>query len=262
MNKNQNKKKAGGYNNYSLRSATLVEGYVPGPMRQNILMDPSLALGAFTPNSLTAVPYYNGPGTLNQALPDAARFQSKYIFAEPSTNPFRQFGEDSRQIETYLVEQLTNNPLSQYTSNPGGEIPGFNCNSNPSDYSRIVNKRNKEYKNYFENGNYLIDPNSQNVVNWVCSDQRGSNLQSMDVITNKNADKDANVNIVYNLSTGTTDNPMIARPRPEPREKITDVNKCYSGSYKHTINNTYDSGQCMPDRAYSFTNPLMINHLK
>lgn len=198
-----NKNLSGGYNNYSLRSSTLVENYVPGPGRTNILTDPDASMGKFTPSAFSN-PYYNGPGTLNQALPDASRYQTERIFANPSGNTNRNFSIDNRQIETYLVEQLTINPLSQYTSNPNGELPMFNCTSTPDDY--LVNKRKEDFKSYFETGGgYLIDPASQEVVDWASKPSTKPKSPKRKI--------NPNSSIVYNLNMGSMDNfnPMIAQ---------------------------------------------------
>ena len=143
--------KTGGYDNYSLRGATLVEGYFPGPGRMNLIQDPNLAIGLFDPGTFGGDDLImNGPGTILQALPDASRFQYDRIFAIPQGNPYRNFGVDDRQIASYQVEQLQNNPLSQYTINPNGPIPGFECMEEPDNFSTMINKREAEYKQYFE----------------------------------------------------------------------------------------------------------------
>lgn len=277
----------GGYNNYSLRSATEVVGWMPGPMRTNILMDPDLSLGKFTTKSLLADPFYNGPGSLAQAIPDASKYQYERVFAVPTGNPYRNFGVDDRQIAAYQVEQLHNNPLSQYTTNPNGVIPGFDCMEEPDNFSTMVNKRESEYKNFFETGNYLIDPNSQKVVDW------SSGIPSaIDVYEQFHGPKvNSNAEIVYNMNLNSREevNPMIAqgstsraRSRADfsglcysgqfvPGEIISNTGgnnppSVYGGSYiqprtemdKGMMNPNVGNSICVPDRSLSFANPLII----
>jgi hypothetical protein len=282
---------AGGYNNYSLRSATEVIGWMPGPMRQNLLMDPDLSLGKFTTKSLSADPWYNGPGSLAQALPDVSKYQYDRVFAVPWGNPYRNFGVDDRQIAAYQVEQLHNNPLSQYTTNPNGVIPGFECMEEPDNFSTMVNKRESEYKNFFETDNYLIDPNSQKVVNWAGP---SGSTGAIDVYEQFHGPKvNPNYEVVYNMSLNSRENvnPMIAqgstsRARSKadfsglcysnsfiPGEIISNTGgnnppSVYSGSYvqprtemdKGMMNQNIGNSVCVPDRSLNFANPLIISH--
>lgn len=286
----------GGYTNYSLRSATEVINYFPGPMRQNILMDPDLSLGKFTTKNILADPFYNGPGSLAQALPDLSKYQYDRVFAVPTGNPYRNFGVDDRQIAAYQVEQLHNNPLSQYTTNPNGLIPGFECTTEPDNFSTMVNKRESEFKNMFENGNYLIDPESQKVVNWASkeNDQNKGMLSAIDVYEQFHGPRtNANSEVVYNMSLDSHEkvNPMIAlgsssraRSRADfsglcysnnfiPGEIISNTGgnnppSVYGGSYvqprtemdKGMMNPNVGGSVCVPDRSLNFANPLIISH--
>ena len=189
----------GGYDNYSLRDAVNVINYFPGPMRQNLLMDPDLALGKWDRGkTIMTDQVYNGPGTLLQALPDASKYQTNRIFAVPHGNPYRNFGVDDRQIAAYQVEQLHNNPLSQYTTNPNGVIPGFDCLEEPDNFSTMVNKRESEFKNMFETGNYLIDPKSTEVVDWTAP---SGSTGAIDVYEQFHGIKiNPNAEVVYNMN--------------------------------------------------------------
>lgn len=284
----KNKNVGGGYNNYSLRSATMVVDYFPGPMRTNLIMDPDLSIGKFTTKSLSADPWYNGPGTINQALPDASKYQYERIFAVPKGNPYRNFGVDDRQLAAYQVEQLHNNPLSQYTTNPNGNIPSFDCMVEPDNYSTMVNKRESEYKKYFEGNNYLIDPASQNVVDWASK----GNSTAIDIYEQFHGHRiNPNAEVVYNMDLNSSEvvNPMIAlgsssRARSAadfggscysnkyvPGEKIgneggNNAPTVYGGSYVRertqmdkSMMNNIGNQVCVGDRSLNFANPLILN---
>ncbi len=279
----------GGYNNYSLRAATEVLNYFPGPMRQNLIMDPDLALGKFDRGkTIMTDQVYNGPGTLSQAIPDASKFQYERVFAVPTGNPYRNFGVDDRQLAAYQVEQLHNNPLSQYTTNPNGTIPGFDCLEEPDNFSTMINKRESEYKDFFETGNYLIDPKSVQIVDWTSGIPSATNVyqQFNGQRVNSNAE------VVYNMSLDSREqvNPMIAQGSSSRARSQADFSgKCYSGQFipGEIISNTggnnpptvyggshvqprteMDKGMmnpnvgksiCVPDRSLSFANPLVIS---
>jgi len=281
----------GGYSNYSLRSATLVEGWMPGPMRTNLLMDPDLALGKFDRGkTILTDQVYNGPGTLQQAIPDASKYQYQRIFAVPRGNPYRDFGVDDRQLAAYQVEQLHSNPLSQYTTNPNGVIPGFDCLEEPDNFSNMVNKRESEFKNFFETGNYLIDPKSVQVVDWTNGIPYAENVYQQFHGPKVNA----NAEVVYNMNLDSHEqvNPMIslgsssrARSQPDfsglcysgkfrPGQVLDPVTQggnnpptVYGGSFtqprtemdKGMMNLYTGNSICVPDRSLSFSNPLILN---
>lgn len=280
----------GGYNNYSLRAATEVLNYFPGPQRTNLLMDPDLAIGKFVTKNILADPFYNGPGTLNQALPDGSKYQYDRIFAVPRGNPYRDFAVDDRQIAAYQVEQLHNNPLSQYTTNPNGVIPGFDCIEEPDNFSSMINKRESEYKDFFETGNYLVDPTTQKVVNWAAP---SGSTGGIDVYEQYHGNKvNPNYEVVYNMSLNSSEqvNPMIAQGSSSRARSSADFSGlCYSGQFMpgEIISNTggnnpptvyggsftqprteMDQGMmnpnvgnsiCVPDRSINFANPLILN---
>lgn len=288
--KNVPKNASGGYSNYSLRSATLVENYFPGAARTNFLLDPDLAIGKLDRGKIIMKDQvYNGPGSLLQALPDPSRFQTNRVFAVPRGNPYRNFAVDDRQIASYQVEQLHNNPLSQYTTNPNGNIPGFECMQEPDNYSNMVNKRDQDYKKYFENGNYLIDPKSNEVVDWTNGVSQG-----IDVYQQYHGPKvNPNYEVVYNMNMNSREevNPMIALGSSSiARSQPNFSGSCYSGKYmpgeiisntggnnpptvyggshieprtqmdKGFMNNNIGNNMCIPDRSLNFANPLVIQH--
>lgn len=287
---NMPKNVGGGYSNYSLRSATEVLNYFPGPMRTNLLLDPDLAIGKYDAGTFGNDQWLNGPGSITQALPDASKYQTNRVFAVPRGNPYRNFGVDDRNIASYQVEQLHNNPLSQYTTNPNGAIPGFECMEEPDDFSTMTNKREHEYKNFFETGNYLVDPKSVEIVDWTSGIPSG-----IDVYEQYHGPKtNANAEVVYNLSLNSKEevNPMIALGSSSKVRSQADFSgKCYSnvfipgesinnaggnnppviygGSYirprtdmdKGFMNKNTGNSVCVPDRSLTFSNPLILNPL-
>jgi len=278
----------GGYSNYSLRSATEVINYFPGPGRTNLLLDPDLAIGKFDRGKvIMSDQILNGPGSLLQALPDASKYQTNRIFAVPTGNPYRSFGVDDRQIAGYQVEQLHNNPLSQYTTNPNNPIPSFECMEEPDSFSTMTNKRDDQYKNFFEGGNYLVDPKSIEVVDWTSGIPSGIDVYEQF----KGPRVNANAEVVYNMSLDSREevNPMIALGSSSVARSSADFSGlCYSGNFVpgQTISNTggnnpgrvyggsyveprteMDKGMmnpnvgksvCVPDRSLSFANPLIF----
>lgn len=237
MNNDLDTSSLGGFDNYSLRTATDVINYFPGAMRQNFILDPDLSIGKFDRGrKIGGDQWYNGPGTLVQALPDPSKQQNNFIFAVPRGNPHRDFGIDDRQTAEYLIEQLSINPLSQYTLNPNGKIPGFECDSEPDSYSSMMTQRKEDYKNYFENGNYLIDPESVKVVDWS---EWGVGPNDIYKRENEKLNMSPNYEIVYNMSLDTSEkvNPMIAQGSSNiPVNEVDFSGKCYSGDYSGPVN--------------------------
>lgn len=281
----------GGYSNYSLRSATEVLNYFPGAGRQNFLLDPDLAIGKFDRSKIISTDQMmNGPGTLTQSIPNLpnSSYQYQRIFAVPHGNPYRNFGVDDRQIASYQVEQLHNNPLSQYTINPNGVIPGFECMEEPDNFSNMVNKRKNEFKGYFENGNYLIDPKSIEIVDWTQNIPTG-----IDVYEQFHGPKiNPNYEVVYNMNLDSKEsvNPLIAQGSSSRARSRADFSgKCYSGQFtpgeiisntrgnnpptvyggsytqprsemdKGMMNSKIGNSVCVSDRSLSFANPLILN---
>jgi len=271
------KVKSGGFDRFSLKGSVLVEGYIPCAGRQNLLMDPDKSLGKFTPN--ISDQYFNGPGTLVQALPTSASKSYDRIFAVPSGNPFKSFSVDDRQITGYQVEQLKNNPLSQYRSSDSGVVPKFNCFSEPDNFSNMVSKRNGELDEIFEEGTY-------GNKDWLQGTTGGQNIYKI----HSGPEVNANSDIVYNLSLNSTEqnNPMISLGSSNrARTKAQFTGKCYSGDFvpgrtitdsggnnppkvyggnKYVQRNQSDVGMgnsntkeiCIPDKSLSFVNPLII----
>lgn len=252
------KNKSGGYDNYSIRSATLIEGYVPGPMRTNILLDADKVIGRYDPGTFANDSLLNGPGTLVQSLPDASSYQFDNILATPRGNAYRNFTVDDRQIASYLIDNLHKNPLSQYSTEPNSQIPKFECSSNPSNFSSMSTKRSDDYKSYFDK----VFPDNWEYI-----------MGAQEVYPIKSGNKtNSNLDIVYNLSTNSTQetNPFIAMGSSNNRitRPMSNLNKCYSGDYQSPkMRNTYvprtdadvglnniGSEVCIPDKAFNYAN--------
>lgn len=284
-------KLAGGYDNYSLKSVTNVVDYFPGPGRQNLILDPDLAIGKFDRGKvIMKEQMMNGPGCLSQALPDPSRFQYQQIFAVPRGAPFKSMAVDDRQLAAYQVEQLHNNPLSIYTTSPNAPTPGFDCMEEPDNFSNMVSKRESDYKGYFESGGaYLVDPKSTEVVDWTAP--TGS-TGAIDVYPQTSGIKvNPNYEVVYNMNLDSPliTNPMIAQgSSSKVRDSASFSGKCYSGNFvpgqtitnkggnnppsvyagsytqprtemDQGLMNNRSSQICVPDRSLSFANPLVLN---
>jgi len=217
------KVRIGGADTYTLRSNTLVENYMPGPMRQNLLMDPDRAFGKVVTKTYGDDYIYNGPGTIAQAIPNIPNHNYQYaqIFSTPTGNPYRNFGIDDRQIAAYQVVQLHNNPLSQYSTNPSGPVPSFECMAEPDNFSTMVNKFEKDYYKYFE---------EDYPPNWLIGTTGGQNIY------HQYSGKPVNSNaaLVYNLSLDSESkvNPMIALGSSSVSTSAPSfTGKCYSGNF-------------------------------
>jgi hypothetical protein len=255
--------KIGGADTYTLRSSTLIENYFPGPTGTNIRQDPELLIGKVDFGTFGNDSNLNGPGTIWQAIPDVSRFQNNQIFAVPRANPNKLFAEDTRQLATYQVEQLRNNPLSIFTVNPEGNIPGFDCDPEPDNFSTMKNKREADFKSFFENG-LTVDQNSI-FPEYVYP----SNDPYLEM-------PNANATIVYNLplDSRASVNPMIALGSSNTVNSDASFSgKCYSSNYVPVYdNNVYrprtigDIGMinyntdtiCETSKGLSFENPLIL----
>ena len=128
----------GGADTYALRGMTLVENYMNGPGRSNLLSDPEDRLGKL--DTIPAREQSRGPGSLQEALPDASRYQFDYIIGKIHPNPNKLINVDDRQIAHYQVTALQSNPLSIYTNHSDGQVPSFECMIEPQNYSPMVDK--------------------------------------------------------------------------------------------------------------------------
>lgn len=274
--------KIGGANTYALKGTTLVEGYIPGPMRQNIRQNADSLIGKINFGTFGNDENLNGPGTLAQALPDASKYQYKQIFSPPRPPINKEFGIDDRQIAAYQVEQLHNNPLSQYTTNPMGEIPGFMCDSEPNNFSSMVNKRAEEMEEWTRN----IKPNNYTDASQVPGRSAQNVYQQY-----TGEEVNPNLAVVYNMSLNSTEeyNPFISMGSSnQARMEAEFSGKCYSGKffpgqriyvdqeynnpevygpnkeYQRTqmdvgfLGNNNTNRYCYPNPQLNFANPMLI----
>jgi hypothetical protein len=223
MNKSNGKKsvRTGGANTYTIKGATLVEGYFPGAMRQNFRQNPDKILGKVNFGTFGNDQNYNGPGTIDQALPDGSKYQFNQILQVPSSRPNKLMAVDDRQLASYQVGQLHNNPLSMFTTNPDGPIPGLECQQNPDNYSTMVNRRGSEFNEYFNDSS----PN-----NW-----EEENVSAINVYQQYTGRKtNTNSSVVYNMSLNTKEesNPFIAQGSSSVVTTSPEFSgKCYSGKF-------------------------------
>lgn len=178
---------AGGYKTNGLRAATLAINWNSGPGRENIRLDPEAAMGKINFKGLNDFKL-DGPGTFQQALPDGSRYQFANIMTAPKPSANKLIGLDDRQIASYQVTALKNNPLSIFTSNAAGEIPNLYAFNQPNTYTsmtpapkakivkRLNNDRTQAQKNtdggigglnpqnVYPPGNSVLNTNTKNPV--------------------------------------------------------------------------------------------------
>ncbi len=218
----------GGADTFALRGATLVEGYFPGAMRQNIRQDPNYMIGKIDFGTFGNDQNFNGPGSLIQALPDGSRYQYKNIMMAPRPTTNKEVGIDDRQLASFQVEQLHNNPLSQYTTNPDAPIPGFMCNPEPNNFSTMVNKRESETTKWFKD----IKPDNYTGATPVPGRAAGSAPNVYKQYTGAQANP--NSDVVYNLSLNSKEeyNPMISMGSSGVATSQPEFSgACYSGKF-------------------------------
>ncbi len=251
--------KVGGADTYTIRDATLVTNYYPGPMRENLRQDATLLMGAIDFGTFGNDEYLQGPGTYAQAIPNLAKYQpTEQIFAVPSAPPNKMVAIDSRQLAGYQVQQLKNNPLSIYSNNLNGPILGFECSDEPDDYSNMLNKRGQDLEKFFDSENY--------------EDTTEPVYPKYSNISNNNTNPNANV--VFNLNYDTESNPFISLGAPNTAKFSGDYSaKCYSGYVDQRFENSYrprdfndlgmtsyqlNSNVCEPNNAMMYANPLVL----
>jgi hypothetical protein len=218
--------KVGGADTYTIKGSTLVTDYMPGAGRSNIRQDPDYMIGKVDFGAYGLDETLQGPGTLSQALPDGSRMQNSRFMAVPHPSPNKLIGEDNRQIASYQIDALKQNPLSIYTTNPNGEVPKLFCDVEPDNFSALVNDRQKQLD---EMAKSLNGPGSVEVYPRDGTPLNNNNLQN----------ENPNMAIVYNslgqtpLNDPNTENynPMISQGSPNiPNTDPTFSGTCYSGS--------------------------------
>jgi hypothetical protein len=218
-------KTTGGADTYSLRGETLVKNWVAPAGRQNLLSEAEDRMGKIDFGTFGSDQNVNGPGTIDQALPDGGRFQNNYFIGDLRISPNKLVGVDDRQIAGYQVEQLQQNPLSIFTRNPDSDIPGFGTNSQPDNYSTMKQKNLRE----------LRQPS-------VKYEGMEKSIQSMNksipVYPNKSGNEEINSNasVVYNQSMNDSmANPFLVQEH-ELNKHPTISGKSYGDSSPHTWN--------------------------
>jgi hypothetical protein len=207
--------KSGGADTYALRGATLVENWVSPAGRQNLLGEAESRMGKIDFGTFGSDQNYDGPGTLRQALPDGAKYQNNYIIGTQRPSPNRLMAVDDRQIAGYQVNQLQQNPLSIYTTNPDAAIPGFDCHVEPDDYSTMKQKSNL----------------SQPKTGYGGMENTVQNMRSIPVYQNHSGTTiNPNAGMIYNKQTLDSNNVnQFLVQKSEVNDKPTFSGKCYSG---------------------------------
>lgn len=201
--------RTGGADTYALRGSTLVENYTSGPSRQNLLSDAQARMGKINYGQFGSDQNYNGPGTLNQALPDAGKYQYQYILGKQKISPNRVQAVDDRQIAGYLVEQLQANPLSIFTNKPDNPIPGFNCDVQPENYSTMITTEETEKDT---------------------SGYQGINSTVQVYPTQNGKQFNPNTGIIYNKSLDSDGTNTFLQQGGRPNSVPEFTGKCYSGT--------------------------------
>lgn len=231
------KPRLGGADTTTIRGTTLVKDYFPGPGRTNILLDPDQAIGKvnFGTFGLDEM-RQNGPGTLLSSIPDASRYQNNRVFAKPHVNPNKLESIDDRQIATYQIDSLKQNPLSIFTNNLSGEIPNLYANTEPDNFSPVINESSPAVtdKNYDD---LLKERAKQNEEIGIDSQGAGQVYPKDGKVFNSISDHTGilspNANIVYNaLGSNGIFNPLIERTNKIPNQNPTFSGRSYSGSFK------------------------------
>lgn len=224
--------KLGGADTFTIRGTTLIEDYIPGPGRSNIRQDADYLQGRIDFGTF-GTEIQNGPGTLAQALPSSARFQNTRIMATPHAAPNKLFGIDDRQLASYQVEKLKENPLSIFTTNPDGEIPEFGANTAPDDYSSLVMSRDSQTDALLKAQKVPKATNPKGGIGGI----EPVNVYPPDAnVLNINENNNPNMNIVDNKSLDSTEkfNRLIGQgsSRAVNSDPIFS-GKAYSGQFGH-----------------------------
>ncbi len=118
----------------------MIKNWTPGAERSNILQDPDQALGAIDFGTF-GTEDTSGPGTLNQTRPTAIR-QENYFIGKQHVSPNKLVGLDDRQLASYQVKALTENPLSIYSlqEDRGQDCasPQFFTDVQPNSFSSVT----------------------------------------------------------------------------------------------------------------------------
>lgn len=200
---------------YTIRGGTLVQNWVLPPGRQNILGEAEARMGKIDFGTFGNDQHYDGPGTINQALPNASTYQNSYMIGYQRPNPNKLQGVDDRQLAGYQVQNLGKNPLSIFTTNPEGEIPGFECYVQPRDYSTM------------KNGDNECPAPNQHRESYKGIDATVAVYPNADA---RNPRVNPNAELVYNESTDSTDANTFIKQPARVANTVPDIGgTCYSG---------------------------------
>ena len=128
-----------GVTKWSQKALTLVEDYYPGADgHMNIQQNANSKIG----KSKFKDDFNNsGNSTIYQAIPDGSKYQQtdKNNIGKITNSHIKYYVIDDRQVENYVVNNLTENPLSIYreTKSNNNKIPTFFVSSNQDKYNSI-----------------------------------------------------------------------------------------------------------------------------
>jgi hypothetical protein len=220
------KAKSGGADTYALRGATLVENWVSPAGRQNLLGEAEARMGKIDFGTFGSDQNYDGPGTIRQAIPDGAKYQNNYIIGTQRPSPNRLMAVDDRQTAGYLVSQLQQNPLSIYTVNPKADIPAFECDVHPNDFSTMNQRNEQDLKQ--PNQRYASETSE---LGYKGMENTVQNLKSIPVYQNLTGTVvNPNAGLVYNEQTLDANNVnQFLVQKSEVTTQPSFSGKCYSG---------------------------------
>lgn len=222
---------------YTIRSGTLVQNWILPPGRQNILGEAEARMGKIDFGTFGNDQNYNGPGTIQQALPSADKYQNNFVIGFQRPNPNKLVSVDDRQLAGYQVNQLQKNPLSIFTTDPKGEIPGFECYVDPQNYSTMVNKAKEcPGPNQHREGYKGID-------------------STVAVYPNHNPKMprvNPNAELVYNENTDSTESNTFVHSTKRIPNAVPDIGgTCYSGTGVYGWNKNGHANQSNRTKAHT-----------
>ena len=150
-----------GVTKWSQKALTLVEEYFPGSNgHMNIQQNAKEKFG----KSLLRDDFNNnGNSTISQALPDGSRYQQidKNNIGKITNAHNKYIDIDDRQVQNYVVDNLTKNALSVYRNSNSNKdkIPAFFVSSNQDIYNSIKEGEIKSCKLEQNNANTVIAMN-------------------------------------------------------------------------------------------------------
>ncbi len=272
-----NSKSLGGAKTYTIKGSTLVKDYFPGAGRQNIRQDAEKLMGKVHFGTFGLDQNLNGPGTLAQSIPDGSRQQNNQFLAKPRMNPNKYIGVDDRQIASYQVEKLRDNPLSIYTVNPDSEVPSFYKDNKPDDYSDLKTARDAEIDDILKNQkkpkneNFSVNvyPDNNNVL-----DNNNDNNSNMAIVNSKGFNRMVDMGSSRSINnepefSGHAYSGKFSEDGKNPNEKTSDGLSIYGSTNNYVPIHPGDGGfiptkdgkECVPNDALNFTGTLILDKL-